>query len=46
MDVSGGAVYDALVGQAAATHGLPLASRDRRAIETYRAVGASVELIG
>jgi hypothetical protein len=45
MELSGGAVYDALVGHAAVIHGLGLASRDRRALETYRAVGASVEMI-
>ena len=43
--VSGGAVYDALVGAAAASVGLTLISRDRRATYTYRAVGASVELL-
>jgi predicted nucleic acid-binding protein len=44
--IAGGAVYDALVGATAVEHGLPLASRDRRAVGTYRAVGTSVELIG
>lgn len=43
--VSGGAVYDALVGAAAAASGLTLISRDRRAANTYRAVGARVELL-
>jgi predicted nucleic acid-binding protein len=43
--VAGGAVYDALVGAAAATHGLPLATRDRRALDIYRAVGAEVKLL-
>ncbi len=43
IGVAGGAVYDALVGHAAVVHGLPLASRDHRAIETYRALGATVE---
>jgi predicted nucleic acid-binding protein len=41
--VGGGAVYDALVGAAAREHSLPLATRDRRAIETYRALGVAVE---
>lgn len=43
--IAGGAVYDALVGAVAAAHALPLATRDRRALDTYRAVGADVELI-
>lgn len=43
--VSGGAVYDALVAAAAVHHQLPLASRDRRAAETYRAFDIEVELI-
>ena len=43
--VAGGAVYDALVGACAREHGLALATRDRRALETYRALGVSVELV-
>jgi len=43
--ISGGAVYDALVGAAALEHGLPLATRDRRAIETYRALGVRLEVL-
>lgn len=43
--VAGGAVYDALVGQVAVVHDVPLMSRDRRAAETYRSLGATVELI-
>jgi predicted nucleic acid-binding protein len=43
--VSGGAVYDALVAATSARHGIPLASRDRRALDTYRAFGVEVELI-
>jgi predicted nucleic acid-binding protein len=43
--VSGGAVYDALVGAAAAEHGLMLVSRDARAAGTYRAMGADLELL-
>jgi len=38
-------VYDALVAAAAARHSLPLVSRDRRAVETYRAFGVEVELL-
>lgn len=43
--IAGGSVYDALVGAAAAEHGLPLATRDRRASDTYRKLEARVELI-
>lgn len=43
--IAGGSVYDALVGAAAAEHRLPLATRDRRALDTYRALGVDVELL-
>lgn len=43
--VSGGAVYDALVGHTAVVHGLPLASRDRWALDVYRALGVTVEIL-
>lgn len=43
--IAGGAVYDALVGAAAAEHGLTLATRDRRALETYRALDVRVEVV-
>jgi predicted nucleic acid-binding protein len=46
IGVAGGSVYDALVGATAAAHGLPLASRDRRALETYRALAVEVEFLG
>ena len=42
LGISGGAVYDALVGLAAAEHGSVLATRDARARSTYEAVGARV----
>ncbi len=45
LGVSGGAVYDALVGEAARTHGIALATRDRRAERTCRALGVDVELL-
>lgn len=45
LGIAGGAAYDALVAATALEHGLPLATRDRRALETYRALGAHVELI-
>lgn len=44
--IAGGAVYDALVGAAAAEHGARLATRDLRALDTYRALDVEVELIG
>jgi predicted nucleic acid-binding protein len=43
--VAGGAVYDALIGAAAVEHGLRLATRDRRAVETYRALEVNVEML-
>ena len=43
--IAGGAVYDALVAAAVARHRLPLVSRDRRALDTYRSFGLDVELL-
>lgn len=43
--VAGGAVYDALVALAALEHGAVLATRDARALATYVAVGAQVEVV-
>lgn len=45
LGIAGGAVYDALIGLAATSAALPLASRDRRALPTYRALGVLVELL-
>ena len=45
LGVAGGAVYDALVGQAALAHDLPLATRDHRAIALCRALGVTVDLL-
>jgi predicted nucleic acid-binding protein len=45
LGIAGGAVYDALVAATAAEHGLTLATRDRRAAETYRALDIDFELI-
>ncbi len=45
IGIAGGSVYDALVGAAAAEHGSRLASRDRRALETYRALDVEVEFL-
>jgi predicted nucleic acid-binding protein len=44
--VTGGSVYDALVGAVALEHGLTLASRDLRARPTYQELGVSVEMLG
>lgn len=46
LGLAGGATYDALVGAAAAEHDATLLTRDRRALDTYRALGVSVELLG
>lgn len=43
--IAGGSVYDALIGATALEHGLTLATRDRRALETYRALDVSVEVL-
>ena len=45
LGIAGGSVYDALVGATAVEHGLALASLDRRALDTYRALGVDLELI-
>jgi predicted nucleic acid-binding protein len=45
LRIAGGAVYDALVGATAAAHRLPLATRDRRALDVYQRLGAEVEVI-
>jgi predicted nucleic acid-binding protein len=45
LGISGGSMYDALVGISATLHGLPLATRDRSALATYQALGVRVELI-
>ena len=46
LGIAGGAVYDALVGACALEHELPLATRDRRALETYRALEVPILLLG
>ena len=43
--ISGGAVYDALVGAAARQHRRQLASRDARARPVYKALGIDIEFI-
>ncbi|MBM7517410.1 PIN domain-containing protein [Nocardioides nitrophenolicus] len=44
-DVVGGAVYDGLVGLTARHHDVTLITRDRRARETYAALGVRYRLI-
>jgi predicted nucleic acid-binding protein len=43
--LGGGAIYDALVGATAREHGVRLATRDRRATETYRVLGVEIEIV-
>jgi predicted nucleic acid-binding protein len=43
--ITGGAVYDALVGAAAAEHGIVLMTRDRRAVDVYRALEVDYQLV-
>ena len=45
LGISGGAVYDALVGAAARQHRLPLVSADARARPVYEALKVEIELI-
>jgi predicted nucleic acid-binding protein len=45
LGISGGSVFDALVGATAAAHGLPLATRDTRALDVYRALDVELELV-
>lgn len=46
LGIAGGAVYDALVALAALEHDATLATRDRRARNTYEMVGARVVIAG
>ena len=45
IGIAGGSVYDALVAAAAVEHRMRLATRDRRALETYRALGVELEVL-
>lgn len=45
IGVAGGAAYDALVALAARAHGVPLATRDSRALATYHACGVEVIVV-
>lgn len=42
LGLSGGSVYDALVAAAAVEAGMPLLTRDRRAVDVYRSLGVDV----
>lgn len=45
LGIAGGAVYDALVGLAARAAGVPLVTRDARALGTYAVLGVDVEVV-
>jgi predicted nucleic acid-binding protein len=45
LGIAGGAVYDALVGQVAVSHGLTLATRDTRAVDVYRALDVDLLVV-
>lgn len=45
LGIDGGSVYDALVAATAQEHDIPLVTRDRRALTTYRRLGAAFELL-
>ena len=45
LGIAGGAVYDALVGAVSLEHNLTLVTRDRRAVDTYRAMGVETEVL-
>lgn len=46
LGLAGGAVYDALVGATAVEQQVPLVTRDRRALTTYRALDVEVLFAG
>ncbi len=46
LGVAGGSVYDALVGMTAVEQGVPLVTRDHRALGTYRALDVEVIMVG
>lgn len=46
VGLRGGAVYDALVGEAARVHGCVLLTRDMRAQRTYDLLGVHYEMVG
>src|SRR5581483_2414502 len=45
LDIVGGSVYDALVGQAASTNRRTLLTRDRRAESTYRSLDVHYQFV-
>ena len=45
LDIVGGSVYDALVGQAAVTNHRTLLTRDRRAERTYRSLDVEYRFV-
>lgn len=45
LGISGGSVFDALVGTVAVAHDLPLVTRDTRALDVYRALDVQLELM-
>jgi len=45
LGISGGSIFDALVAAAAREYRLPLATRDVRALATYRAMGVELHAI-
>lgn len=45
LRICGGSVYDALVAAVAHEHDLTLATRDRRALDVYRSIGVSLQLL-
>lgn len=45
VGIAGGSVYDGLVGAVARQHGMVLATRDRRAVATYRALQVDLEIL-
>ncbi len=45
LGIAGGAVYDAIIGLAAVEHSTILATRDRRAKDTYETVGAQTLIV-
>lgn len=46
VGITGGAIYDALVGEAARIHGCVLLTRDMRARRTYDLLGVEHEVLG
>ena len=46
LGITGGAIYDALVGEAARVHNRVLLTGDARAARTYGLIGVTFELVG